>query len=198
MHYSLEVIMPPVADVKAALDEILQPFDENDDDNSHSFWDWWQIGGRYSGHKTEATVSPEKIKEFHAELNRRGVTVSGIQFGKQELSPASQVPMVCPIFRHSGERSGADICTYKDIPPALTAYKLIVAAKDYKDEKLEAVTMFTQALWNGVTHEDTKWDGTVASGIAMHLAKLESYKDEYAAKITPQPDWMVVTVDYHS
>lgn len=212
MHYSLEIVMPPVADVKAAIEDILRPFDENDDDSRHAFWDWWQIGGRYSGKKVEATVAPEKMSAFMDELKNRKVTVSGLQFGKQELQPASQIPMVdalwqemcpgagsvCPVFQHSGERSGSDICTYKDLPPALTAYKVIFAAPDYKDEKLEAVSMFSQEIWNGVTHEKTNWDGTVASAITMHLDKHQVYKAEYLQKITPQPDWLVVTVDYHS
>lgn len=212
MHYSLEIIMPPVADVKAAVKDILRPFSENEEDARHSFWDWWKIGGRYSGHKAEATVAPEKLEAFQAELKRRKVTVSGLVWGKQELQPTSQIEMVdalwremcpgagqsCPMFKHSGERSGSDVCTFKDLPPALTAYKLIIAAPDYEGKKLEAVSMFTKALWNGVTHEDTKWDGSVASGIAMHLARLENYKKEYAAKVTPQPDWIAVTVDYHS
>lgn len=212
MHYSLEIVMPPVQDVSAAIDEILAPFDENDAESRCAFWDWWQIGGRWSGAKTEATVSQEKMQAFRDELTRRVVTVSGIVFGKEELQPASQIEMVdalwremcpgagdvCPLFKHSGESSGGDICALKDLPEALKAYKVIVAAKDYEDKKLEAVSMFSKSLWNGANHEDTKWDGTVASGIAMHLERIKNYKSEYAVKATPQPDWLVVTVDYHS
>lgn len=212
MHYSLEIITPPVADVEAAIGEILLPFSENEEDANYAFWDWWQIGGRYSGGKTEAVVDPERLQAFKDELTRRKVTVSGLICGKQELQPASQIEMVdalwrdmcpgagrvCPMFKHSGERSSGDICTFKDLPPALKAYKVIFAAPDYEGKKLEAVSMFTQSIWNGVTHEDTKWDGTVASAIAMHRDKFKNYKKEYAEKVTPRDDWMVVTVDYHS
>ncbi len=212
MHYALEIIMPPVADVKAAIEEILLPFSENNEEARHSFWDWWQIGGRYSGKKTEATVEAGKLKSFQDELIRRNVTVSGVVFGKQELQPASQAEMVdalwremcpgagnvCPMFKHSGERATGDICAFKDLPPSLTAYKFIVAAPDYEGKKLEAVTMFSKDLWNGVTHEATTWDGTVAAGVAMHLEKLSNYAEAYAEKVKPQADWLVVTVDYHS
>ena len=65
-------------------------------------------------------------------------------------------------------------------------------------KKFEAITMLSKSLWNGVNHEDTQWDGNVAAGIAMHLKRLTNYAETYAEKATPQPDWLIVTVDYHS
>src|SRR5262245_27782076 len=99
MHYHLEVILPPVDNVEQAIGQILEPFDENGKDedghrNSHAFWDWYVVGGRWAGAKLQAMLDPKKLEEFNAELTKRKVTVSGIQAGKQELSPASQIPMV--------------------------------------------------------------------------------------------------------
>ena len=54
MHYHLEVIMPPTADISTALDDILKPFDESCEDEdlkSVTFWDWYVIGGRWAGKK---------------------------------------------------------------------------------------------------------------------------------------------------
>lgn len=212
MHYHLEIVMPKTNDIHAAVTEILEPFSESNEEGYSSFWDWWQLGGRYSGSKKEAIVGQDKIDAFTEELKARGVTCSGLVWGKQELSPSSQIEMVdqlwremcpgggdvCPIFKHSGDADSLDVCAFKDIPPKLSAYKLIVAAPDYKGKKLEAVTMYSQSLWNGVTHEDTKWNGNVAAGIEMHLEKLERYAPEYAQKVTPGDDWIAVTVDYHS
>src|SRR6185312_2392586 len=99
MHYQLEIIMPPVADVKTAVAQILEPFDEQGEDedgnpNAHGFWDWYVIGGRWAGAKLEAMFGPERLKAFRAELAERNVTISGVRFGKQELQPADQIPMV--------------------------------------------------------------------------------------------------------
>lgn len=212
MHHILEIVMPPVADVKAAVGEIMQPFYEGGEDSSRPFWDWWVIGGRWSGHKLTARIPKEKLVEFRAELQARKFTVSSVIFGKEELSPASQAAAVdamwrewfpgcgevCPFFQHSGDSSDTDVCTLREVPASLTAFRLIVAAKDYREEKLEAVSMFSQEIWNGVCHEETKWDGNVLDGVAMHRERLKNYKAEYAEKRMPQPDWLVVTVDYHT
>lgn len=213
MHHHLEIIMPPVADdVNAAVQSILEPFSENNDESRNTFWDWWQIGGRYSGSKIEAAVGQDKINAFQEELKRRKVTCSGLVWGKQELQPISQIPMVdalwremcpgggdvCTMFKHSGNMMSGDICAYKDIPAGLTAYRLIFVAPKYESEKLEAKATYSQSIWNGVNYEDTKWDGSVAAGIAAHLEKIKSYQPDYAEKQTPKDDWIVITVDYHS
>lgn len=61
MHYRTLVLVPGQGDVDALVSEAMAPYDENrpvelvteDGDtfwhNPHSFWDGWQIGGRYTG-----------------------------------------------------------------------------------------------------------------------------------------------------
>jgi hypothetical protein len=216
MHYHAEIIMPPTTDVEAAVTEILAQFDENQEDNEdystkHAFWDWWQIGGRYSGSKVEALVSKEKRDAFFAALADLKVTVSGLVWGKQELSPASQIPAVdalwremcpgsgdvCPAFKHSGDSMAMDVCRLADLPASLSAYTLIVAGPGYQD-KLQAQHLAHQSIWNGVTHQDTTWKGNVSEALAEWREKSKSYRDDYREKITPRDDWLVVTVDYHS
>lgn len=212
MHYHMEIVMPPTDDVAAAVEKILAPFSENDEEARHAFWDWYQLGGRYSGAKLEARVPKEKREAFFVALKQMGVTVSGLQWGKQELSPASQAPAVdalwremcpgagatCPIFKHSGEGVGVlDICTLSEVPDELAAYSLIIAGPNYAGE-LAAAELSHQSIWNGVTHQDTTFKGGVKAAIDEFLERINSYTDEYKERLTPKPDWLVVTVDYHS
>lgn len=224
MHYHLEVILPPVANLVEAVAQILEPFreegeDEEGNQNFHAFWDWYVIGGRWAGAKLEATLNLEKKEAFYAELTKRGVTVSGVQAGKQKLQPESQIPMVdalwceyfpesplkvCPFFDHFNNQyqnsdGFPDVMRLKDVPRELTASHVIIAGPTWKDdESLEARYMLQDSIWNGVTHVDTKWDGKVQTVIDEHKERLKNAKPEYAAKHIPQDDWLVVTIDYHS
>ncbi len=224
MHHHLEIILPPVANIEAAIAQILAPFDDNGDDedgqrNNHAFWDWYVIGGRWAGVKLECTLDAKKKEEFFAELTRREVTVSGVQAGKQKLQPESQIPMVdalwkeyfpdsplnaCPFFAHfsnqyQNSNGFPDVMPLKDMPKELEASHVIIAGPHWKDAaKLEAKYMVRDSVWNGVNHVEAKWDGKVLSAIKEHRKKLKNYKPEYAEKYTPQDDWLVVTVDYHS
>lgn len=114
MHYHCEVVMPPTPDVEGSLSKVLGQFDENNPENSHSFWDWWVIGGRYAGDKLAQTFDQEKMKHFRKWLTDQKFTVSGLIWGKEELNPPDQRKIVdakwqemfgvngpCPIFKHS-------------------------------------------------------------------------------------------------
>jgi hypothetical protein len=216
MHYHLEIIMPPTDDVESAVAKVLGPFDENYEDedgdrNKHAFWDFYRIGGRWAGEKIRAQYPEAALNAFYEEMKTKKVTVSGLQAGKQELSPATQIPMVdaiwrkhfpdggevCPLFAHYADKyensTGApDICALKDIPVGLTASHVIIASED------ETVFMIQESIWNGVTHVDSKWDGKVMTAVELFKMKLKHYSPEYAAKVTPKDDWLCVTVDYHS
>lgn len=215
MHYHCEIIMPPTNDVEAAIKSILAPFDENaegDESSGHAFWDWYVIGGRWSGAKIEARCGADRIEAFSKELTERGVTVSGLQWGKQELSPASQQDAVdalwrerfpnsglmkCPLFKHAGDQLPDDVCRLADVPLDMPCSRLIIAGPAYKDG-IEASFMIQDSTWNGVTHVESNWSGKFGDALAMCAAKFEHYTEEWRAKHLPQPDWIVVTVDYHS
>lgn len=52
MHYLIGVILPFQYDgdkLHEAISEILKPWDERDGDNEDGRWDWWQLGGRWTG-----------------------------------------------------------------------------------------------------------------------------------------------------
>jgi len=218
-HYHLEVIMPPTEDVEQALEQILKPFDEQGEDeggncNTHTFYDFYCIGGRWSGRKLEAKIGEERIQAFRDRLVARGVTVSGLQFGKPTLEPRSQIGEVdalwcemfpdcgipyCPLFDHTPKTMLLDICSLAEVPEGLTAERVIIAKPYYADEtQLEAGYMTQKSLWNGVNHEDSTWDGTIVQTIERWKDYLKNAREDYKATRIPQADWLCVTVDYHS
>lgn len=220
MHYHLEVIMPPTNDVESSLKEILDPYyseyEDEDGDNymsRYAFYDYYVIGGRWSGYKLEAMLGFEKIKEFRDILQDEGITVSGLVFGKETLSPSSQIKKVnhlwnnffpespvkqCPFFDNYKSDYG-DIMQFKEIPKDLTAARLIIARKPWDEEdKLKAEFMYTNEIWNGVTWQNTTWDGNVQNAIEKHLKRVNQSTDEYKEKAKPKDDWICVTVDYHN
>lgn len=219
MHHHLEVILPPTKDVKAALDKILEPWSEfhkdvDGESNHHGFWDWWVIGGRWSGAKIQAQFPQSAFDAFEKELSEKGVTVSGVQWGKQELSPSSQIPMVdelwrkhfpgggdtCPIFNHYvGTKGYPDVCQLKDLPPALKASRVMIVSNDPSDDGQGRVTFMIQdSFWNGVDHVDAKWDGNVMDAVEMARGRFKTYKPDYAKLVIPTDEWLCATVDYHS
>lgn len=218
MHLHLEIIMPPTDDVSGAVDKILKPFDENLSKrsklyNGHPFFDYYEIGGRWTGEHARCAIDPDRMTAFIAELNKRGVTVSGLQFGKQELSPASQIEAVdalwrewfpgvsdqCLIFKHA--KSPADVCRVDQIHQNLSADRVIIAADKtglWDGARLEAGTMLQTQFWNGVQWSDTAFSGKVLDAINHHAEKTKNYSEDYKARATVMPDWLCVTVDYHT
>jgi hypothetical protein len=211
MHYNLEVIMPPTDDIETALGTILEQFDENYEDeemsvNSNGFWDWYQIGGRWSGAKIEAFLDKEKKDAFYEKLGEMDITVSGMSWGKQELQPADQIEAVdalwrewfpesgveqCPFFKHFDDANNLDICTLEEVSPDMEAYHVIIAVPSNYDGKLTTKTMYMTELWNGVSFQKTEWDGNLLNTVKAHNERMT--EDQ-----TVKDDWLVVTVDYHS
>ena len=211
--------MPPTKDIESAVREILEPFDENNEEGYNQFWDFWVIGGRWAGAKFKDTLNSEKLAEFHGELTQRKVTISGLQFGKQELSPASQISMVdklwneyfpeangnaCPLFRHSNDQHNSkdlllgDVMEFSKIPMTVKPERVVFAAHKNDENKFEAVEMFTNSIWNGCNFEKTTWRGTISDALKKFKSNTTHYANEYKKKIKPKDDWLVVTVDYHN
>lgn len=231
MHYHCEIVIPPVMNIEEAIASVMKPFneqpDEEDEDARNGFWDFWVIGGRWAGCKLLARYDQAKLDEFYAWLQEEKVTVSGLKCGKQELSPATQIPKVdakwnemfpsseflpCPLFNHSNNQYGeglsstlpGDVQRLSDVPVALECSRVIFAKPSYDSEKkdhvgpLEAEFMLVDSAWNGCNHMKVDWDGKFHSALQQYRDKLKSYREEFAAKVLPKEDWLVVTVDYHS
>lgn len=232
MHYHCEVVIPPTADIEAAVASIMKPFNEQpecdeEERSSHAFWDWYVIGGRWAGTKLLAKADQEKLQAFYAWLTAEKITVSGVQCGKQTLSPESQIPVVdakwkelfpyspsdhAPMFDHAVAQYGRgmetslalDICRLDAIPEDLTAERVIFACAGWDSKAkdrvgpLEAGFMLSTSIWNGCNHEKTAWDGKMLSAIQMCRENIEHCAEGYREKHTPRDEWLAVTVDYHS
>lgn len=219
MHYHLEIIMPPTEDIEGAVAQILKQFNEQpketDEDTQYNlryaFWDWYTIGGRWAGEKLLRSVDQKKLASFYKALEEMKVTVIGLVWGKEELSPASQIPAVdalwneyfpdsptkvCPIFKHY-EGSNGDIMPLKDIPESLTAARVIVAGLDYENN-LKAQFMVQDDIYNGCNFIESKWGGTVKQALELAAEAIKWRKQEWIDSHTPRPDWVVVTVDYRN
>ena len=213
MHSHLELIMPPVDDynlLEEMIEEILRPFCSRSDEeiegrSSFTFWDWWRIGGRFSQQKRLARIPQYKMDAFYKELEKHGITCSGVVCGKPEISPPEQIPFVnelwkkfcpeggdiCPLFKHSGEGvSNEDICQVKDLPRELEAYAVIIASYNHNNNSFGVLDMIHSYMWNGVSFVKTYWDTKVFTFITW-TAK------EYS-RLLIQDDWLAITIDYHN
>lgn len=228
-HAHLEVIFPKVENVEDAVAKIMSEFNENQDDRwmagKYGFWDWYVIGGRWSGQKIMCMVDPVKLESYVAELVARKVTVHGLQAGKQEIHPVDQIPMVdklwcdmfpeiahiakCyPQFKHFNNQYESssrypDVMSLKDVPKSLEAERVIIASFDFDPEsktwsnktKFDAQYMIARAEWNGVSHIDTVWDGKIETAVKMHADRIN---EKVRDQLVPNDDWLCVTVDYHT
>lgn len=202
-HYHCEVILPPsTVNVGAAVQRLLAPFDEAIPHPKRAyepFWDWYKIGGRWSGEHALSGLDPARITAFETMLAERKVSVSALQAGKPRLQPASQRAMVDQLWRewfpHSRikqcplvdafEDDGFDVCRLSQVPTSLTCERLLIANDDG-----DPAFMLVRGFWNGVTYQETTWDGTLRHGLELALA---SHRN-----LSPPTDSILVTVDYHS
>lgn len=222
MHYRLELILPDVENLKQTIDQILEEYsesyvDEYDDKNPHAFYDWYVIGGRFSGAKLKDSLDKENLEKFYQKLRDEKITVSGFQAGKQSLQPADQIEKVdkwwreffpgqgevCPLFSHYNNQYDdsdgyPDVQKLGQISGNTSASHVAIAKSKYDGDGYELGYMIQDSIWNGVTFVDTKWDGKVVSALSEYRKKLEGYKDEYKQKNMPTDDWICVTIDYHS
>ena len=221
MHYSCEIIIPPNNDVRSAVAQILAPFDENGRDeygepNRYAFWDFYVIGGRYAGRKTEAFIDPAELAEFYAWMKANKVLVQGFVSGKQTLADIKTERLVddkwramfpgkgekCILFSHSNdqyhEALPGDICRLGDAPETYKASRVIIAGLQYSGRGLEAKFMVETEYYNGVSHLDTEWNGNVRGAVAAYISSAWRSQPEWREKNMPTDDWMAITVDYHS
>lgn len=201
--------MPPTGDPVKAIEALMLPFSEHDENNSHPFWDYYLIGGRYSGRHVQSLLDTEKMELFYLELQNLKITVNNVVFGKYELSPSSQIEKVdalwnnffpeskidvCPIFKHY-KGDTLDICTVGDVDlTKLTCFTLAIA----KPENEQLDFLLHTSMWNGVTWIDTAFDGSVKKGIDLYNDNLKSYKEEYRREREINKNWIIATIDYHN
>jgi len=217
--------MPKTKNIEEAIETIMKPFSKNNKDTDgptgNEFWDFYVIGGRWAGSKEICGYDENKISEFYKALRDKKITISGLTFGKQSVDPPSQIPIVdqlwneffptengeiipCPKFSHSnnqydsGDFISCDICLVEEIPEKLFCSRIIIAGPSYDDTIIEAKFMLCESQWNGVNHMPIDWNGSVKTAINMFEKNCKNYNEDYRKKVLPKPDWLSITVDYHS
>ena len=201
MQNHLEIIMPPVPmeDIKARVRAIMRPYNLSQASNHYgSFWDFYSIGGRWSGHKLIQSLDQDKLKAFKALLNKRHFMISPVGSVKSSLISETHIEEVdrlwqeyfpdsvmtqCPFFRHSHIPYYVDVMTVKECLE-LSAHHVI-----FVDGAGEARFMVQKMIWNGLNYQETTWDSTIKSALVM--CNLD------AGEEVEMHDWLVVTVDYH-
>lgn len=217
MHYHLEIIMPPTDDVDAAVKTILEPFNEQADEEGRSrgaFYDWYQIGGRWTGYhdgyepdkdpanfelcdicngtgfRSDALGQQARRTAPSYTCNACGERKEDGTYTHGEQGPGKRLKWATQWKNHAG-----DISTLGNLKDDASCYRVIIAGNGHG--RLEATYMLEQRVWNGVTYHNTKWDGNLKYALSAFGEHLKTYRKEFADKITPNSDWLVVTVDYH-
>lgn len=217
-HYHMEIIMPPTArlTMEDVIAQVLAPFDENASPEIRSsgaqFWDWYVIGGRWSGEKIRQSMDDTKLEQFQEWMGSEKITVSEVQCGKPTLNPVEQREKVdakwaemfpesgfdvCPLFDHF-PTSASDIMQLGQVDPKISMFRGMILVPGHDEQGYILETMLAQEIWNGATFQETAWDGTLEALLKYHSKYHDNYKSKYVARVTPKSDWLVVTVDYHS
>lgn len=219
MHYHCEIIIPPVKNIKSAVMMVMEPFSDRDGEGGkHSFWDWWVIGGRWTGEKVIQRLGRDRIDKFYRLMTMHNITVSGLRSGKQRLEPQSQIPLVdnlwnecfpdspfnvCPLFGHFDDQyqdsiNPLDVAALKDIGGDFKCDKVIITGCSPNKKNFRPQYMISTDFYNGVSYIKSVWDGRLGTALEAYKKYISTFREDWREEITPKDDWLVVTVDYHS
>lgn len=185
MHYHAEIVIAPGQE----LADIMAPYEEEyTEDDVKGFWDWWQIGGRYTGRKTGYKPKDNDANWETCRLcNGTGYRLDDVGRRMRTGAPSytcngcgrivdnkwthgERGPGMALKWPTQWEPYAGDICAVSDTPEDLTCYTLIVNGSAYHMEE-----------WTGKEWVETDFDGNVAKKLkALGVTK-----------------GILVTVDYH-
>lgn len=179
MHYHAEIVIAEEGDVEELVREAMAPFREDDDyDKPNRLWDWYQIGGRYTGSHDD--YDPAKDP-------RNIITcIQCVGTGKRDDRLGREARARDPSYTCNGcqgkgthvawptqwVKHGGDIASANDVSEDLKCYTLILPDGE----------VLVQERWTGETWDKTGFDGRVAP--ALRARGITSGR--------------LVTVDYHS
>lgn len=200
MHYYALAIVPADGDLDELLDETMAPFDENgevfDYDALPFSWDWYQVGGRYSGRlddsdpgrdprNWETCFICEGTGVRNDELGRQtrerdpGYTCNGCG-GDREITgqPGVRVSWPTRWVRSEGDVQDALSIAARlaELPDEALPYTIVTHGS-------ESVTV--RERWTGETFEDTGADFRATLATILSARMTAGLKDR------------VVVVDYH-
>ena len=187
MHYHAEIYLKELKNVEEQIERILHPYNEhleieyNEEyeywRNPNSFWDWYQIGGRWTGVHTN--YNPEEDERNIKKCDYcNGTGFRNDKIGKEirEKDPS----FMCNSCKGKGKRVkwptqwalyGGDIISVDNVKSDLSCYTLIINDKVFHTED-----------WDG-----NKWGKTDFNGNVKDKLKELGIKDGF-----------LVTVDYHN
>jgi len=189
MHASCLIIIK--ADLKDGTPEeyvsmAMNPFQEED---GNGWWDWFVIGGRWSGHLEQIKLNQKKLKDFWKEFEAQGLGWIG-KDKPEALQNSRMKTLWKSIFgedstplvgrdRYDGvyedDQQEVKNFTKAQLKILNTASVVIMGEERIEDHHAEK--------WTGHSWEsDPKWDA--------------EYYDRFLAKLEPED--RLVIVDYHS
>lgn len=216
MHFHLEIIMPHTENLEAEISRILAPFDEGSEESRNAFWDWYQIGGRWTGTKDGFDPASDENNVERCEICQ-GTGFRADEVGKRAReAEATYTCNGCGKWNEGGKWThsefGAgkrlkwptawaqykgDIMPLRDVKKDQKAFRVIIAGMNHAGTGMEAVFMACRENWNGVSFDESSWDGTIESALEKHRDRAKNYRAEYAERITPTDEWIAVSIDYH-
>jgi len=169
MHYHCEVYLERLPkDVFEAVSKVMEPyelwFDEATGER-HGFWDWFVVGGQWSGAHTIATLDPSKIEKFYKICEEKRLFWCGVKSPKKvqeakrreeflKLFPGFEGPIPTCRDRYKDDGYVDDVVSVGRVSPRLTCYTLILP-----DEVLH------YKVWTGVDFCRTDFDGYVKKAL---------------------------------
>ena len=177
MHYFAVAIVPPTDDVDAAVGEVMRPDNEEVNDDGH--WDWWVIGGRWTG--VWGNLSPEDNPDNFERCFFCGGTGYRDDPTYLQFEPGNR----CNGCQHTGrpglrlKHPAEWVRDPADIRPAADVLADSGARTPYAFVTIEA--------W----HASQRWTGDI-------IEDVEGYEEAYRAVLAANPDDLAVVVDYHS
>lgn len=190
MHYHAEVYLEKNEKVEEQIAALMAPYDENEVIGQDTFWDWYQIGGRWTGAHTDYDPYTDPANSEKCDICG-GTGFRNDQLGRDqraedptytcngcgEYDRESQTwkhgpfgPGISLVWSTNFKPYAGDILPIADVKDDLSCATLIVGRSVFHVEK-----------WNGDTFEKTDFDGNVKARLA-ELGISTGY---------------LVTVDYH-
>lgn len=113
MHYHAEVWVPKVEWAVDLVGRLMELYSENNEDSRHSFWDWYVIGGRWSGEHTQWVLKkryPEQYEKFWKEFEK-----NELGWVSKTKSEASQKARAVELFKKTFPKWKGPLIVGRDI-----------------------------------------------------------------------------------
>jgi len=185
MHYHGEVYFKErPKDVLKAVSKAMEPYREwfnEETDEYGGFWDWFVIGGRWSGEHTKMKLDQEKLRDFYKVCEEKGLFWIGGEYSEevQKVRRCEEFLRIFPDFKgliptcrdvYKEDGYADDIVPVEEVTPQLRCYTLILPGE-----------VLHYKVWDGKAFRKTGFDGCVKKALD-------------ARGITTG---YLVTVDYH-